>query len=67
MSKANMPPILTIGEAARYSGLHRDRIAGALNKQEMPAVFIEGRRFVRPADLVAWLDARGLQLMDFAR
>jgi hypothetical protein len=67
MSGLTLPPILTIGEAAKYSGLHRDRIAGALNRRELPAVHVESRRFVRPPDLIAWLDAQGLQMMEFGR
>jgi excisionase family DNA binding protein len=67
MSGLTLPTILTIGEAAKYSGLHRDRITGALNRREMPAVFVEGRRFIRPADLTTWLTSQGLRLMEFAR
>jgi excisionase family DNA binding protein len=68
MSGLTLPPILTIGEAAKYSGLHRDRITGGLNKRELPAVFVEGRRFVRPNDLIVWLESQGLSLMvEFAR
>jgi excisionase family DNA binding protein len=67
MSGLTLPPILTIGEAAKYLGLHRDRITGAMNKHELTAVYLEGRRFCRPPDLVEWLASRGVKLMEFAR
>jgi excisionase family DNA binding protein len=57
-----LPPIMTIGEAARYSGLHRDRISAAIHHSELPAREIEGRRFIRPDDLASWLDRQGLSL-----
>jgi excisionase family DNA binding protein len=63
-----MPTVLTVGEAAKYSGLHRDRIVGALNRRQLPATHFEGRRFVKPDDLIAWLESQGLSLMvEFAR
>jgi hypothetical protein len=61
-----LPTILSIGEAARYSGLHRDRIVLAMNRRQMRSVIFEGRRFIRPNDLVAWLDSQGLPLMPIA-
>jgi hypothetical protein len=67
LSKVNpmltLPTVLTIGEASKYSGLHRDRIAGAMNKHELAAAYFEGRRFVRPPDLIAWLESQGLKIL----
>ena len=62
-----LPPIMTIGEAARYSGLHRDRISAAIHRSELPAREIEGRKFVLPDDLVAWLEQQGLALAGFGK
>jgi excisionase family DNA binding protein len=59
-----LPPVLTVGEAARYSGLHRDRIAAAIRKRELPHIDLEGRRFVRPDALTAWLDSLGLSIIN---
>jgi excisionase family DNA binding protein len=64
MSNFTLPPVLTVGEAARYSGLHRDRVSAAIRKRELPAVNIEGRRFVRPPDLTAWLESLGLTIVN---
>jgi hypothetical protein len=33
----SLPAILTIGEAARYSGLHRNVISGAMHRASFPA------------------------------
>jgi excisionase family DNA binding protein len=59
----SLPAILTIGEAARYSGLHRDIIATALHRGELPAREIDGRKFVNPDELVAWLTQQGLTML----
>jgi excisionase family DNA binding protein len=59
----SLPVILTIGEAARYSGLHRDFISGALHRGELPFREIEGRKFILPDALVAWLEAQGLSML----
>jgi excisionase family DNA binding protein len=59
----SLPVILTIGEAARYSGLHRDLISNALHRGELPCREIEGRKFVNPDELVAWLTAQGLTML----
>jgi excisionase family DNA binding protein len=59
----SLPAILTIGEAARYSGLHRDFISGALHRGELPCRAIEGRKFINPDELVAWLTAQGLAML----
>jgi excisionase family DNA binding protein len=59
----SLPAILTIGEAARYSGLHRNIISAALHRGELPGREIEGRKFVNPDELVAWLTAQGLTML----
>jgi excisionase family DNA binding protein len=62
MSTTTLPPIMTIGEAARYSGLHRDRVSAAIHRGDLPAREIEGRRFIVLVDLTAWLDRLGLAM-----
>jgi excisionase family DNA binding protein len=59
----SLPLILTIGEAARYSGLHRDFISAALHRGDLPFREIEGRKFVLPGPLIAWLDSQGLRML----
>jgi excisionase family DNA binding protein len=59
----SMPAILTIGEAARYSGLHRDFISAALHRGDLPCREIEGRKFILPNALVDWLTAQGLTML----
>jgi excisionase family DNA binding protein len=62
MSTTTLPPIMTIGEAARYSGLHRDRVSAAIHRGDLPAREIEGRLFIVLVDLTAWLDRLGLAM-----
>lgn len=57
-----LPPILTIGEAAKYSGLHRDRISAALHRGELPFRDVEGRKFIIPDELTSWLTKQGLAM-----
>jgi excisionase family DNA binding protein len=59
----SLPAILTIGEAARYSGLHRDLISTALHRGELPFREIEGRKFINPDELVSWLEKLGLTML----
>jgi excisionase family DNA binding protein len=61
----SLPPIMTIGEAAKYAGLHRDRISAAIHRSELPAREFEGRKFILPDELVAWLEQQGLALAGF--
>jgi excisionase family DNA binding protein len=63
----SLPPIMTIGEAARYSGLHRDRISAAIHRSELPAREVEGRRFILSDELVSWLNRQGLALSGFGK
>jgi hypothetical protein len=60
------PSVLTLGEAARYSGLHRDRITTAIRKLELAHCDFKGRRFVDPIDLVHWLRGQGVSLVEAA-
>jgi hypothetical protein len=59
----SLPAILTIGEAARYSGLHRNVISAALHCGDLPCREIEGRKFILPGALVDWLIAQGLTML----
>ena len=61
------PSIMLVGEAARYSGLHRERIIQAMNSGALPFVAYEGRRFVRPDAVRAWLETIGLTPMRASR
>jgi hypothetical protein len=56
---------MLVGEAARYSGLHRERIT--MNSGALTFVAYEGRRFIRPAELTAWLASIGLTPMRAAQ
>ena len=58
---------MLVGEAARYSGLHRERIIQAMNSGALTFVAHEGRRFIRPAELTAWLASIGLTPMRAAQ
>jgi excisionase family DNA binding protein len=61
------PAIMIVGEAARYSGLHRDRLVAAMNTGELPFVKFGGRRFIEPPRLDAWLASIGLTPMRASR
>ena len=54
----NPPPLLTLGEAVRIAEVPRDIVHDAVLREELPSATYEGRRFVRPADLIAWLRLR---------
>ena len=45
--------LLTVTEAAQEAGVSRWIVASWITSGQLPAVLIEGRRFVRPADLAA--------------
>jgi hypothetical protein len=53
----NPPPLLTTGEASKFSGLDKAKIRRALSSGILPHVEYEGRKFVRPAELIAFLGA----------
>jgi uncharacterized protein (DUF3820 family) len=58
---------MLVGEAARYSGLHKERLIAAMNSGDLPFVKYEGRRFVRPDEVTAWLATIGLTPMRAGR
>jgi excisionase family DNA binding protein len=62
MSTTTLPPIMTIGEAARYSGLHRDRVSAAIHRGDLQSREIEGRRFIVLGEFTAWCDRLGLPM-----
>jgi hypothetical protein len=61
-TRRSLPPIMTLGEAARFARVHKDHIHDAAFRGEIPTREVEGRRFVLSADLTDWLDRKGLTL-----
>ena len=45
--------LLTVGEAARLAGVSRWTVGGWIASGLLPAILVDGRRRIRPADLVA--------------
>ena len=58
----SLPPIFTINEAARYCGLHRDRLIEGMRSQALAYLKFEGRSFIRPAEVTDWITSQGLTL-----
>ena len=52
-TKSDQTGLLTVTAAAQLAGLSRWTVAGWITGGKLPAVHIAGRRYVRPADLVA--------------
>jgi excisionase family DNA binding protein len=52
-ARTGPPPLLTATEAARRAGVSRNTVNGWITHGDLPAIRIAGRRYVRPADLVA--------------
>jgi hypothetical protein len=61
------PEVLTMGEASRWGGIHRNHLHAACAIGALPAVEIEGRRFIRSADLGAFLESKGFRMMGGAK
>jgi Helix-turn-helix domain len=63
----NPPPLLTTGEASKFSGIDKVKIRRAISAGTLPHVEYEGRSFVRPAELIAFLGALAQLIAEAAR
>jgi excisionase family DNA binding protein len=54
------PPTLTwsVPDVAKRLGVHENTVRRLIARGELPSLLIGDRRFVRPADVEAWLDQR---------
>lgn len=64
MIDSNLQPVqraaMSVVEAAKWAGLGRTTLYGAISGGELRTLKVGGRRLVRPADLAAWLDAHAI-------
>jgi hypothetical protein len=56
--QASPPTTLTLGEAAKFAGEPRDVVHDAIFNRKLAVRDVEGRRFVRTADLRRWVEER---------